>query len=314
MAAIHALSDLASLRAVADSVPDRARLAAERWGAERVYSDYRDLLGDPAVDAVVICLPHHLHRQATVDAAAAGKHILVEKPMALDAAQAEDMVKAAETAGVTLMVGQSRRFSDAAIELVSRRDELGQPIRWVTHFLVYFPEPPTAWWNSPEEAGILILSLQGVHYFDLAQWYTRQTPSRVFAVAWNHNPKCGGSDEGDVTLLYDGPLTASIHLSLNCRPEVHETVVEGERGVARLVEYPTGRPFGFGYRLFINGKLVVDGDQQPSNYELQMREFVSAVLEGRQPLASGREVLPVMRVLDAAARSVRTGRVEGVIG
>ena len=72
--------------------------------------------------------------------------------------------------------------------------------------------------------------------------------------------------------------------------------------------------FGFGYRLFINGELVLEGDQHPSNYTLQMKEFLAALQEGRQPLASGREVLPVMRVLDAACRSARSGQVEEVEG
>src|SRR5690554_3000089 len=202
MAALAALPDLGRLRAVADAVPERAREAADRFGATEVFADYRELLADPEVDAVVICLPHHLHRQAAVDAAKAGKHVLVEKPMALNAAQALEMVQAAEAAGVTLMVGQSRRFSHAAMELIRRREELGEPIRWVTHFLVHFAQPPTAWWNDPEEAGILILALQGVHYFDLVQWYTGRTPQRVLAATWNQNPRCGGSDEGDVTLLY----------------------------------------------------------------------------------------------------------------
>jgi predicted dehydrogenase len=72
----------------------------------------------------------------------------------------------------------------------------------------------------------------------------------------------------------------------------------------RLTEYATGKPFGFGYHLDLNAKRIVSGDQEPSNYTLQLREFIGAVREGRPPLASAEEIArTTMPVLDAARRS-----------
>jgi predicted dehydrogenase len=72
----------------------------------------------------------------------------------------------------------------------------------------------------------------------------------------------------------------------------------------RLTEYATGEPFGFGYHLDLNGRQIVSGNQEPSNYTLQLREFVRAVREGRPPIASAEEIArTTMPVLEAARRS-----------
>jgi predicted dehydrogenase len=79
-----------------------------------------------------------------------------------------------------------------------------------------------------------------------------------------------------------------------------------------LTEYPTGKPFGFGYHLDLNGKRIYSGDQIPSNYTLQLREFISALREERAPIASGEEVVNTMRVLDAVRLSEREKRVVSI--
>jgi predicted dehydrogenase len=77
----------------------------------------------------------------------------------------------------------------------------------------------------------------------------------------------------------------------------------------RLTECSTGKPFGFGYHLDLNGKRIYSGNQIPSNYTLQLKEFTDALRERRKPIASGEEVVNTMRVLDAARLSQREKRV-----
>jgi predicted dehydrogenase len=101
LAAAGQLASLVRLVSVADPVPGRAEDAARRYAIAVATQDYRRLLADPDVEAVIVTVPNDLHASAVVDAAAAGKHVLVEKPMALDAASAERMVAAAEASGVT---------------------------------------------------------------------------------------------------------------------------------------------------------------------------------------------------------------------
>ena len=113
---LHALAYLdderAELVALCDSSIELARERGQRWAvpAERIFSDYHEMLAQPDIDLVEILLPHHLHYQATLDAVAAGKHVSVQKPMALNLAQADEMVAAARDAGLILKVYENFIF------------------------------------------------------------------------------------------------------------------------------------------------------------------------------------------------------------
>ena len=104
------IPDDAKIVAVADIIPERAQAAAEKWGAEHAVSDYHDLLKLNEVDAVSVCTYTQAHCQPTVDALRAGKHVLVEKPMAATTSDAYQMVQAAQDSGKLLMVGMKWRF------------------------------------------------------------------------------------------------------------------------------------------------------------------------------------------------------------
>ena len=134
-------------------------------------------------------------------------------------------------------------------------------------------------------------------------------PCQVCAFSSRRNNQWEGEDEADILLSFDQGELASIHLSLNTFPAVHEALLVGTKGVMRLTEYATEKPFGFGYHLDLNSKRIVSGEQIPSNYTLQLREFIEALRGRRKPIASGEEVLKTMRVLDAAKQSEREKRV-----
>ena len=285
----------------------KAREAAERYGVKTLYGDYQALLSDPEVEAVVICLPQDLHHRACLAAAAAGKHILVEKPMTLTAAEAEEVVEAARSGGVGLMVGQSRRFPAAVQELVRRLPSIGKIVRLHILFLVSFPAPPAEWWRSSERAGGLVIMLQGSHALDSALWWLGAAPSSVFATASRRNPAWEGEDEADILCSFSDGAVASVHLSLGTTPPLHESLVVGERGHLRLIEEPLGTPFGFRYRLEHDGETVFE-EPVSQLYVDQLREFSASIREGRPALAAGEEILPLMRTLEAVRRSAREGR------
>ncbi|MBC7189383.1 Gfo/Idh/MocA family oxidoreductase [Candidatus Aerophobetes bacterium] len=306
---INCLKDEAVLVGVADIDKEKAKKAKENFGAKIFYTDYRELLKNQEVEAVIITLPHHLHCQSTIEAARAGKHILVEKPMALNLKEADKMIEEAEKNGVILMVGQSRRFSDPVLEAYKRVEEIGEIFRIVINFLVYFPEPPTPWWKSYREAGGLIVPLQGSHSIDFVLWFLKQLPESVYATGFSKNPSWEGEDEADIIMNFTGMKVASIHLSLNISPPIHEIIVAGTKGTMRIYEYPTGKPFGFANRLEINGKKIMEKEQIPTNYTLQLKEFLTAIREKRTPLASGKEIRNVVKVMDAVNSSIKTGKV-----
>jgi predicted dehydrogenase len=242
----------------------------------------------------------------------AKKHILVEKPIALNTKQALEMVDEAKRNGMTLMVGQSRRFSDAVFDLQKHIPEIGKLFRIQISFLVNFPSPPTDWWKRSEEAGGLVILLQGSHSIDSILTWTKKMPRQVFAFSSRQNTQWEGEDEADILLSFDQGELASMHLSLSTSPEIHEAILVGTKGVMRLTEYSTGKPFRFGYHLDLNGKRIYSAEQTPSNYTLQLREFIDAIRGSRTPIASGEEVLSTMRVLDAVRLSEREKRIVSI--
>jgi predicted dehydrogenase len=102
------LADYCEIVAVSDVFEPMARRRAEEFGVETVYLDYHDLLADKRVDAVALCLPHYLHAPITIDAANAGKHILVEKPMCMNVGEVQEMIYAAKKNGVKLTMSSEQ--------------------------------------------------------------------------------------------------------------------------------------------------------------------------------------------------------------
>lgn len=88
---------------------------------------------------------------------------------------------------------------------------------------------------------------------------------------------------------------------------IHEVIAVGTKGFLRMSESLTGKPFGFGYRLELNGKTLLEGPQEPTNLVLQLTEFVQSVREKREPIASGREVAGrTMRIISSCKEAVST--------
>jgi len=306
--AAMALKDQVELISIAELRADRAKEIAEKLGVKNVYSDYHELLGDPQIEAVIVCLPNYLHHPVCIDVAKAKKHILVEKPMAMNLREADEMIEEARENQVTLMVGQSRRFSDAIKEIREKMmDEIGPPFRIDINFLVRFPQPPTDWWKSSKKAGGLVILLQGSHSVDTILWLLNKIPSTIFSISRSRNPLWEGEDEADIVLGFKTGELATVHLSLDTSPYLHEIIIVGPKGTMRLFEFPTEKNFGFAYRLDINDKTVFNGEQIPGLYTVQLREFAEAIRDNRTPIASGEEVRKTMMVLDEIRRSDREG-------
>ena len=303
----HALPD-AELVAVADRDPARAAAVAAITGAEPL-ADAADLLRRPDIDAVSICLPDRLHVDAAVMAAEAGKAILLEKPLAHDAASARRIVAAAEAAGVRLMIGHILRFDPRYVQVhaAAAPERLGQPI----HLRVKRNSVRSV--AARLGAASSILFYMGVHDVDAMQWIARSLISRVFA------RKREVLGTGNEDALY--------------------AVVEFENGAIGLIDYSWAWPDGMmnGYRAALEivgtraaavldvtdqGFSVIDqagttgGDTHlwpEINGEIvgdlrdEIAHFVKAVRTGAPFVQDYREALAAIPVLDALAESARTG-------
>jgi predicted dehydrogenase len=315
IAAAHAnsildLRDPMELTAVATRQAEKQKSITEKFGPKKFYSDYHKLLNDQEIDGIIVCLPNYLHHQVCLEAARANKHILVEKPMAMNVMETDDMIEAAQENEITLMVAQSRRFSDAMMRIRQEMiSEIGQPFRIDINFLVNLPQPPTDWWKDAGKAGGLVTLLQGRHSVDTILWLLNKMPATIFSISRSRNPLWEGEDEAAIVLGFDSGEVATVNLSLNTSPYLHETIIAGSEGTIRLFEFPTDKAFGFFYRLEINRKIVLEGEQNPSLYTIQLKEFCQALRENRTPIASGPEVRNTMILLDTIRKSDKDGKV-----
>ncbi|MFC6784611.1 Gfo/Idh/MocA family protein [Halobaculum halobium] len=165
--------------AVADAVPANRR-RARSLGVDETYDDYRDLLAEATVDAVVVALPPFLHEDAVVAAAESGRHAFVEKPFATDLESADRMIDAAEGAGVSLGVDHTIRYFPAVVEMKRVYDEgrlghvpmasIGRVNGWP------FERPPASrsipdWQLDADATGGGALLDLGVHLFDVLEWF-----------------------------------------------------------------------------------------------------------------------------------------------
>jgi predicted dehydrogenase len=306
LAAVVAESDLARLVATVDSNPSLAAEAAERYGARHALRSVDDALARDDVDAVVLCLPNHLHATVAIAAAQAGKHVLVEKPMADTEAEALKMADAAARHGVQFAVAQCRRHFRAIRYLIDHRSEFGALISAQVSLGVYWPDAQASWWREPDKAGGLVIALNGPHVLDFVQLVMDDDPLRVHAEAVRRKPYWAGEDEAMMLLAYPGDRLASVHLSFNQNPVEDRKVLVFEQGTA-VIENDR--------RLSFNGKTLVEpGIDEDRHYldeavefRRQFREFVLAVQGQPNRSVTADEGVRLIRTLDAVHQAFRTG-------
>lgn len=163
----------ATLVAIASRDHARATAEAKRFKAERSYGSYQALLDDRGVEAVYIPLPNGLHREWTICAAEAGKHVLCEKPMAVSAADCAKMVKAAEKARRILGLGYNNRHHPIfqAVQKDWVKGKFGTPIYARAHVVYPSPDTKIGWRGFPKRGGGWALGNIGTHLIDLVRMY-----------------------------------------------------------------------------------------------------------------------------------------------
>lgn len=305
---LKAISELAGrvrLAATVDVDADRARAAADEYGPCHWSTDANAAFAREDVHAALLCLPHDLHHPFALAAARAGLHILCEKPMALDAAQAKEMVDAALAAGVRLMIGHSRRFTANAEQAraVVQSGRLGVIRHISSNLLCRVEQPSTDWRRSEAHTGGFLIPLFGTHLVDLLMWVSGLSVKRVYCEAASGSAAWQGEDEVGIllNLVGDGDsgdsVLCSLHMSTNYRDALRdELIVSGSKGTLRLDRSS----------LRLDGEKVEVAAGALSNFARQLDEFVRCIVENREPISSGREALAVMRVLDACRHSAQT--------
>jgi predicted dehydrogenase len=302
--------------AVCDLDEARARRLAETYGARRWTTDLKSILGDPAVQAVSVATPDHAHRAVAVALAAAGKHILVEKPLATTVADAAAIVAAAEAAGVTLMVDFHNRLNPpmvAARQAIERGD-IGVPTYVYARLsnTIAVPQDMLRWSSSSSALWFL-----GSHMVDIIGWILDDRPTRCYVVAREGVLKSKGIDAPDfhVATVEYAKGTVVVYEHAWILPRSHSTVKDlkieilGSEG-ALYVDGSHNRTF----ELYTADKgtfpdmMVPPFGPRLTGFVLDaVAHFVDAVTEGKPVLATGREGLENTRIVAAMIDAANKG-------
>ena len=300
----------ARLVAMVDPVESVAKASCEELEIARYYLDYRDALGDKDIDAVVVVAPTVYHRDIVVDAAAAGKHILCEKPMAMTEAECRDMIDAAEQADVKLQLAFMRRFDESFQYAKTRIDsgEIGDVV--CVKSLTHGPSTPQPWMYDIQKSNGPLAEVSS-HDIDTLHWYAGSYIKEVYAIAGNY--RCPDARE-DFPDFYD-------NIIMNCR---------FRSGAQGLVDGAQGVQYGYDSRVEILGTkgiihvgknqnfsvLTVSptGIQTPfvkswrnlftDAYKREDQHFADCIRKDLAPAVSGRDGLEAVKVVNAGNRSI----------
>jgi len=281
----------------------------------QIYPTYQELFRDERLDAVILCLPTHLHEAATVEAAGRGLHILCEKPMGLDAASAERMLQAAQAHDRILMVAQVLRFwpQYARIKELIEAGEIGAVRSVTAHRLARYP-PWSGWFRDPAKSGGCLLDLQ-IHDVDFVHWILGH-PQSVYTVgiqaptgSWDHvhttlaYPQAQASIEATYLMPESWPFTSSIHVVGT------EGVLEYTFRVGANIQ-ERGQASHF-FRLYKrDGAVSEPATSSEDMFAAQLQYFVRGVEDHQPPrLCPPEETCQVMQVMTASRQSADSGRV-----
>lgn len=303
---------LGRIVAIAARNPERLELIRGRYDIAKAYTDYREMFAKEDLDGVIVCTPDDFHREPVEDAAAAGIHVLVEKPIATTLADGEAMVSACEKAGVKLMVGFVLRFTTPYLVLRQRLQagELGQPT------MVFASRAVSKVETRRVGAHRTALQALAVHDIDTVLWNFGTDIESVYCARGDHQFK----EEFDIadyywtTLRYGNGFTAVV-LSHWAMPEAYpsfvtcEMLVTGTSGSAHLklagedLNVVTDKQYQCPDVVFA---FSVAGGSHAFRSELE--HFCQSIRSGREPLVTGRDGLNALRITVAAEESARLGQ------
>jgi predicted dehydrogenase len=305
----EAISSVQGLELVAAARTQRAELDAftARFGGTG-YTDYRQILDRRDIDAVCIALPHQLHTEAVEHAAAAGKHIMLEKPMALTPEDCERILEVVAKAGVKLMLAHTGRFIPPCVRAkeILASGFLGEVLAGRTAMIKQWEVPNRRAWHRDKAQGGGMWMTNGVHLVDRMMWFVDRPVRSVRAVLATRAHAQSADDLATAFLTFDGGATAAIFLyGYRSGADDQETEVLAADGNLRF-ELNTGLYIGRNNRWeLVEGTA---GPWKPPAMLGQWEAFRRYLDDETDSPVSGAVGYAAMRVIFAAEQSSRSGR------
>jgi predicted dehydrogenase len=302
----------AKVAAVADVETQRAARLADAAGGAQVFSDYRDMILSPQIEAVDICLPHHLHRDAIVAAASAGKQILCEKPLCLTLEEADAVTSAVATAGVTLMCAHNQLFLPpvASAREMIREGKLGEvyAARTTDIFALNIDPGRLGWRSRRATSGGGELIDTGYHPNYLLLHLVQSEPVKVAALLRRHRLTfMEGEDTAHVLVEFANGVVGTIATSWAYEPAActERFSVVGEAGSV----WSDGRALFYKSNGGQQEVILEAGDTKADTYALEVVDFIACLREGRRPLNTEVEGVKVLKLILAAYASAEKGEI-----
>ncbi len=320
------IPDECEIFAMCDIVPDALEKTTAKYpNVPHVLSDYKALLAMPEIDGVSVCTPNFAHHQITMDALRAGKHVLCEKPIAMNAVQGAEMVAASRQAGKILQIGYNSRFqpSNQALKRYIDAGELGDIYYARAQALRVRGIPGWGVFIDKEKQGGGPLIDIGVHMLDLTLWFmghpkpiaasgiTYQkfgTRSDVvgFMGQWDHT-KFTVEDFAAALIRFDNGATVMLESSFvaNLKQETQNVTLLGTDGGAEA--YPLSLTQEK-HRTMVSYEPKIPGGNNLNTHHAEMKAFVECIRDGKEPLVTGEQGLMVAQIMDAIYRSSEEGK------
>jgi predicted dehydrogenase len=291
--------DLFRIVAASDAHAETLARFGDRYGVAGRVADYRRVIDDPAIDAVVVLLPHHLHEEACVAAFAAGKHVLVEKPIARTLGEADRIIAEARRAGRCLMVAHNQRY-DARHRRIRRLiDEraLGEVfMARADHYQDF--QPANAWWRSRELVGGGCVIGSGIHRLDLLRWFLGE-PEEITAQLAFDAARLEGESACVASIRFTGGAIAEFVCNWAVRRSWGEDLgVYGRDGSVTV----TGGGEGELILPPDHQRRVLEGEPGESMWE----HFHRCVTTGAEPLTSGPDGRATLALVHDVVRAGET--------
>lgn len=301
-------SNNGQLVACADSIVERANQFGSIHGIDHVYYSYEKLIEDTQVEAVYVATPNALHHPIVLAAARARKHVLCQKPMALTAREAEEMLNVCDRAGITLRIGLHLRFQgilQASSDYI-RKGSIGT-VREVSvqRYAPIHEARASGWRHELALAGAGALADVGVHVIDFVQWIIGDQIRRVFAFAYPGRVSRRPDETTTLLLEFENGCQASIRCSREMPIAANDLQIFGTGGMLT-----TGPLRGVdAHRLRIRTPSESYEMEYPAEnlYFREVEAFADAVTGKMTPAATGEDGLRLVRVTEALIRSLETG-------
>jgi predicted dehydrogenase len=301
----------AKLVGVISGTPSKIRDWQSKYGIPEKncynYENYDRIKDNPDIDAVYIITPNALHREAAIRVAKAGKHVISEKPMALNAREGQDMVDACKAAGVKLLVGYRMHFEPHTLEVIRMRNagEFGK-IRFFQGLTGFTIGDPSQWRLNRQLAGGGSLMDIGIYAINGSRYMVGEDPVWVTAQETktdNVKFKDGVDETIQFQLGFPSGAVASCLSTYNMN-SLDRFFLDGERGYAEM--WPST---GYGP---IKGRTHKGELNQPitTHQTVQMDEFAGIILSGNQPVVAvnGEEGVKDLKIIDGIYEAARTGK------